>query len=158
MEKGHSMSRLQDIVKLLDARSISYTLSHHEPTRTSEDAARIRGVEMHSGAKAIVTKGHKTGTHYLFVLPADLKLDNQKVKSLVLEAVGFERDLEGVTGCVPGSMPPFGSVFGMKTFVDRRLSENDVINFNAGSLTDSVCMKYEDYLLVEKPEIRDITK
>ena len=152
------MSRLQDIINLLDTGEIPYTLSHHEPTRTSEDAARIRGVAMHSGAKAILTKGHKTGTHYLFVMPADLKLDSQKVKSVVGEAVGFEQDLQGVTGCMPGSMPPFGSVFGIRTIVDTRLSENVIIHFNAGSLTDSVQMKYEDYLLVEKPEVREIAK
>lgn len=152
------MSRLQDIINLLDTGGILYTLSHHEPTRTGEDAARIRGVAMHSGAKAILTKGHKTGNHYLFVMPADLKLDSQKVKSVVGEAVGFEQDLQGVTGCMPGSMPPFGSVFGIRTIVDIRLSENAIIHFNAGSLTDSVQMKYEDYLLVEKPEVREIAK
>lgn len=152
------MGRLDDVKIKLDTAGIQYTLSHHEPTRTSEDASRIRGVSMHSGAKAIVTKGHKTGTHYLFVMPADLKLDNAKAKAAVGEPVGFATDVEAITGCVPGSVPPFGSVLGLQTYMDPRLGENDIINFNAGSLTDSIGMRYEDYVKVEQPKIVEIAK
>lgn len=113
---------------------------------------------MHSGAKALVTRGHKTGTYYLFVIPADLKLDSKKVKAIVQEEVGFASDVEQVTGCVPGSVPPFGSLFGMRTITDRRLADNEIINFNAASLTDSVAMRYDDYLRVENPDLRDIAK
>ncbi len=152
------MPRLDQITARLDAAGIVYNLSHHDPTRTSEDAARVRGVSLHAGAKAIVVKGKKTDTHYLFVMPADLKLDNGKAKAAVGEAVGFASDVEAVTGCVPGSVPPFGSVIGLKTFMDPRLGENEKINFNAGSLTDSIDMRYEDYVAIEKPTIVEIAK
>ena len=59
---------------------------------------------------------------------------------------------------MPGSVPPFGSLLGLKTFVDPHLAENDIIHFNAGSLTDSVSMRYEDWLAVEKPVIIEIAK
>ena len=148
----------QKIIQRLDAANIEYHTEHHEPTLTSADASRVRGVAMHSGAKAIVTKGHKTGTHYLFVMPADLKLDNAKTKAATGEGVGFAPDPFEVTGCVPGSVPPFGSLFNIKTFCDPRLSENERIHFNAGSLTDSVDMKFEDYIAIEKPILIEIGK
>lgn len=152
------MSVFDRIKELLDANKIVYTLEHHVPTLTSAIAAEVRGVSMHSGAKAIVTKGQKTGKYYLFVMPADLKLDNAAVKATVGEAVGFASDVEAVTTCVPGSVPPFGSIIGLPTYLDDRLAENEEIHFNAGSLTDSVTMRYEDYLRLEKPTVTRIAK
>jgi len=146
------------IITLLDERGVEYSTEHHEPTRTSEDAARIRGTSMKSGAKALVMQGKKTKTNWLFVLPADLRLDAKKIKEVVGERVTFCPNLEEVTGCKPGSMPPFGSIVGLKTYLDPKLAQNEEINFNAGSLTDSVNMKFADYIAIEQPEVVDVTE
>lgn len=148
----------EKICALLDARGIQYKTAHHEPTRTSEDAARIRGVSMESGAKALVVRGNKTHTHYLCVIPANLKLDSKKAKDALGEPISFAGDPTAVTGCVPGSVPPFGSVVGLKTYCDPRLASNEIINFNAGSLTDSIAMQYQDYIVVENPTLIEIAK
>ncbi len=113
---------------------------------------------MHAGAKALVLRGNKTKQHWLFVMPADLRLDSKKVVAIVGEKVSFASDPVTVTGCVPGSVPPLGSLLGLQTYMDKRLAENDVIHFNAGSLTDSIEMKYVDYLAIEKPIVVDITE
>ena len=63
-----------------------------------------------------------------------------------------------MTGCVKGSVPPFGSVLGLKTYCDPKLAENELIHFNAGSLTDSVTMPYADYARIENPTFVDITE
>jgi Ala-tRNA(Pro) deacylase len=146
------------IIELLDQHGCEYTTQHHEPTRTSEESARVRGVSMHAGAKAIVAKGNKTGTNFLFIMPADFKLWSSQAKNACGEPVSFETNPEKVTGCVPGSVPPFGSLFGLKTFVDPRLADNETIHFNAGSLTDSVSMPYAAYREIEKPIIVEIAK
>lgn len=150
------MTVYEKIKARLDENGMAYVTQHHEPTVTSEDAARVRGVSMHAGAKAIVVRGNKTGNHFLFVMPADLRLDGVKVKGIIGERMSFAPDPEAVTGCVRGSVPPFGSVVGLKTYCDLRLAENADIHFNAGSLTDSITMKYEDYVRAERPEIVDI--
>ncbi len=146
------------IIALLNERGVVYQTQHHEPTVTSEDAARIRGVSLHEGAKALVLRGDKSGQHYLFVMPADLRVDTKKVQALVGERVCFAPDPEAVTGCVKGSVPPLGSVIGLKTYCDARLAENVSIHFNAGSLTDSVTMRYEDYLQIEQPQLVAVTQ
>lgn len=152
-----STSVFAKICALLDEKKIEYKKFHHDPTRTSEDAARIRGVDLHSGAKALVVRGSKTKNHYLCVIPADLRLNSKKVRNLIGENISFADDPETVTGCVPGSVPPLGSVLGLKTLCDPKLAENMIINFNAGSLTDSIEMQYTDYLVVENPQLVDIT-
>ncbi|MFY9657509.1 MAG: YbaK/EbsC family protein, partial [Methylocystis sp.] len=58
-----------------------------------------------------------------------------------------------LTGLTPGSIPPFGSLFGLHTHCDEKLAANDVINFNAGDHGISVSMRYVDYVPVEKPEL-----
>lgn len=145
------------ICALLDERGIVYKKVHHEPMGKSQEVALLRGVDLHSGAKALVVRGSKTKMHYLCVIPADLRLDGKKVKAVVGENISFAQDTTEVTGCVPGSVPPLGSVISLKTYCDSRLGENEVINFNAGSLTDSIEMKYTDYLTVEQPQLVDIT-
>lgn len=146
----------EKIKALLDANGATYHTQHHVPTVTSAEAAHVRGVSMHAGAKALVLRGKRTGAHWLFVMPADYRFDASKAKTIVGEAVTFAQDPETVTGCVRGSVPPLGSVIGLKTYCDVRLAENPDIHFNAGSLTDSVTMKYADYVRIEKPELVDI--
>lgn len=152
------MSVHSKILSLLDTNGVKYATQHHEAVTTSADAARVRGVSMHAGAKALVIMGRKSGSHWLCVMPADLRFADKKFEALIGEKVSFAKAPEAVTGCVKGSVPPFGSVLGLKTWCDRRLAENDVIHFNAGSLTDSVTMPYADYARLEKPEIVDITE
>ncbi len=153
-----SSSVFERIKTKLDAAGIVYTLEQHEPVITSQDAARVRGVSLHSGAKALVMQGKKSGQHWLFVMPADLRLDKKKAEALVGEPITFAADPVAVTGCVKGSVPPFGSVLELTTYCDKRLSENELINFNAGSLTDSIRMKCIDYLEQEKPHVVDIVE
>lgn len=151
-------SVFEQIRAKLDAAGVTYAHEHHEPVVTSEDAARVRGVSMHTGAKALVMQGKASKKHFLFVMPADLRLDKSKVKQVLNEEVGFASDPVEVTSCVKGSVPPFGSVLGLTTYCDPRLSENEHINFNAGTLTDSIRMLCRDYLALEQPIMLDLTE
>lgn len=152
------MSVFQQLIALLDASGVEYTSEHHDAISSSEQTSHDRGMDLHAGAKAILTVGDKSGAHYLFVLPADYKLDNAKTKEAVGEKIGFASDTVAITNCVPGSVPPFGSLFELKTFCDPRLGENEIIFFNAGSLTDTIKMRYEDYVAIEKPIVMEIGK
>lgn len=59
-----------------------------------------------------------------------------------------------VTRCLPGAVPPFGSVFGVPTLVDESLrAQGDLINFNCGLRTHSVKMGVKDYLDIEQPKV-----
>jgi Ala-tRNA(Pro) deacylase len=139
---------------LLKSAAVPFKVLHHEPVFTSEEAARVRGVELSSGAKALVCKADDE--FLMFVVPADRRLDSKGVR----RGRGFRRlrfanreEVLELTGLAPGSIPPFGSLFGLKTLCDERLGENERINFNAGDHRISVSMLYADYLRVEGPEL-----
>ncbi len=92
----------------------------------------------------------------MFVIPADRKLDSKQVrKALGIRALRFatQAELSELTGLPPGAVPPFGSLFGLPTYCDTRLAENERINFNAGDNSISVSLRYTDYLPVEKPAL-----
>ena len=149
-----SASVFQQIEVMLAQHGLGYQVLRHEPVYTSEDVARIRGTPLASGAKALICKGEDR--FVMFVVPADRKLDSHAARRAKgwrkLRFATREEVLE-LTGLAPGSIPPFGSLFGLPTHCDARLGDNDVINFNAGDHSISVSMRYADYVLAEKPEL-----
>ena len=45
------------LVELITQRGVTHQVSRHEPVYTSEEAARVRGTPLASGAKALICKG-----------------------------------------------------------------------------------------------------
>ena len=73
-----SESTFQRIEQLLKRHGVAFDVLRHEPVYTSQQAARVRGTPLASGAKALVCKGDDRLV--LFVLPADLKLASKAVR------------------------------------------------------------------------------
>ena len=151
------MQIFEKIKEFLNQSEIKYSVKHHEPVYTSEQAAKIRGDELKQGAKAIIMEADRN--FVLIVLSADRKINSKKLKKILnskkLSFASPEKlksfNLE------PGDVPPFGSILGLETYVDKSLLENEDISFNAGSLTDSIKMKLKDYIKIEKPFIQDFS-
>lgn len=158
------MKVFESIKTLLDQYQITYKTLHHPPTYTSEQSAEYRGEALSTGAKAIVYKIEKQ--FYLFVMPANKKLDNKKIKAY-FKAEGLRAkktrfassdELTEMTGLVSGSVPPFGEpILPFRLFIDAEIERNEKVAFNAGSLTDSVIMQRSDYLKIANGTILDFT-
>lgn len=151
------MTVYAQIKALLDAEGIAYRAIHHEPTRTSEASARVRGEPLRVGAKAIVLK---VGIAFsVFVISAAERLDSRKVRRhFGVKKVRFAtpEELMDLTGLVPGAVPPFGEpILPLALFLDPSTLENDRVAFNAGSLTDSIVMDRADYVRVARPTVLD---
>jgi Ala-tRNA(Pro) deacylase len=144
-------------VKLRAAGS-AFSVLRHAPVYTSEEAAAVRGTSLASGAKALIVK---VGEDFaMLVLPADRKADSKKVRAVFeVKSLRFaaREEVERITGLQPGSIPPFGSLFGLPTTCDPALADNPTINFNAGDHAVSVHMSCADYLRVENPRLAPIT-
>jgi Ala-tRNA(Pro) deacylase len=147
--------RLQD---KLTAAGVPFAVSRHEPVYTSDQAAAVRGASLSSGAKALVVKAGER--FVMLVVPADRKLDSKKARAaLGTKSLRFasKEEVLQLTGLEPGSIPPFGSLFGLATFVDPALAGSEEINFNAGDHAISVRMTHADYLRAEGPREMDLT-
>lgn len=150
----------EKIKSLLDSNNVNYKLAIHEPVRTSEEAAAIRGVDISTGAKAMIVKT-SDGVFYLFVLPADKRLDWKKVKQILQVrdvTLATTEEVLNLTGVEVGGVPPFGNVMGLKTYFDEDLQTKEVLNFNAGLRTHSVSMSPKDLVELVQPIICSSTK
>jgi Ala-tRNA(Pro) deacylase len=156
---GRDSDVFRHLVTALKEAGIPFVHTHHEPVYTSVQAAAVRGVSLHSGAKALIVKGGKE--FVMAVMPADMSLDSQAMrKHLACKRLRFatKDEVLSLTGLTPGSIPPFGSLFRLETICDEHLADNERINFNAGSHTDSIQMAYQAYCTRESPRIARIAK
>lgn len=149
----------QKILEMLDENGFEYRKVHHEPTFTSEESAKARGEGMEVGGKALLVK--VDDTFRLFVLSAVRKLDTDKIKvHFKAKKIRFasKEELFDLTTLVPGCVPPFGKpIFNFDLFVDPSVLKNEIIAFNAGSLTDSVIMKVSDWEKLAQPVVLDFS-
>jgi Ala-tRNA(Pro) deacylase len=57
-----------------------------------------------------------------------------------------ESEFSGIcTGCEVGATPPLGTLYKLRVYVSRELTEDPLITFNAGTHEDAVRMSYRDY-------------
>lgn len=153
---GEVLARIRSA---LTEAGVAFTHTTHDPVYTSAEAAAVRGVPLHSGAKALIVKGD--AGFVMIIMPADLSLDGAAARKLLgSRRLRFANkdELAELTGLTPGAVPPFGSLFGLETICDERLADNTHINFNAGSHSDSFQMTYEAYVAYEKPRIAAVAK
>jgi Ala-tRNA(Pro) deacylase len=144
----------RQIVDLLVTRGVAHQLLRHPAVLTSEEASRVRGTPLEAGAKALVC--HADDRIVLIVVPADARLDNRAFRQQAgvrnVRMIDAERVLE-LVGAPVGAVPPFGSLFGLPTYVDQELVERDLIAFNIGARDTSVTMAGPDYAALERPVV-----
>lgn len=134
------------LVAYLRDNQADFQVMTHEPTRTSEESARVRGTLLEQGAKAMVFQADSRPV--LLVLQAHRRVDSRAFK----QAYGIKNlrlispeELQALTGLEVGAVPPFGHLLGLPAYVDERLLELPRVSFNAGSRTISVIMSGPDF-------------
>lgn len=152
--------QLKLVRELLDRNRIPYEVSEHAPVYTSEEAARVRRVPLKTGVKALILKT-ETGNFVVGLIAADRKLELKKLAKIVgvkrLQLASPQEVLK-ITECEVGSVHPFGNLYGLPTFLDRSILENEIVNFNAGLHTVSIQMRPEDLLRMIKPVVEDFSE
>ncbi len=149
----------EKIKKVLNDSKVKYEVIEHEPVHTSEDAARVRGVDIKIGAKSMIIRSE--GKFYNFVISAAKKIEWNKVKQILNSKSASLAKPEEVlkeVNCEIGSVAPFGNLYGLKIYCDPFLLENEFIEFNAGLHTISIRMKSKDWLKIANPEIVEFSK
>jgi Ala-tRNA(Pro) deacylase len=147
------------LVRWLRESAVKFDVLEHEPVRTSEEAARVRGTALEDGAKALVVRADDRYVHV--VMPAHLKLDNAALRALLgTRKVRFATpdELLELTGCTPGAVPPFGNLFGLPVIVDEALAGRERIVFNAGSNAVSITMAATDFFRLSGATVSRIAR
>lgn len=146
---------LQKLRDFLDSEKVKYVTITHSPAHTAQEIAELAHVPGREMAKPVMVK--IDGEMAMVVLPASMKVDF----ALLLEATGaqevelaHEKEFKHLfPDCALGTMPPFGNLFGLKTFVAEELTEDEEIAFNAGSTTELIRLAYSDYARLVRPRV-----
>lgn len=153
--KDKGSKTVKRITDRLDAMKINYQLMEHEPVRTSEEAAKIRGTKLSEGAKAMVLLSKEyDNKFYMVVIPADKQLDLQKASKYIGEEVrvASAEEVEGYTGVKVGGVPPFGRLMGMDLFYDRSMYSKERSAFNCGRKDRSIIIQTKDLIRAAQPD------
>lgn len=131
----------------LDENGIDYESIRHDPTFTAQAAAESAHYSGKGLAKTVIVKVEDELA--MVVLPASDRVN--------LFAVSAASDGAGVViadeadfasrfpGCEPGAIPPFGNLFDMLIYLSPKLAEEEEIAFTAGSHTELIRMKFDDF-------------
>jgi Ala-tRNA(Pro) deacylase len=142
---------------LREFRAPFTTLSHGVAFRATEVAARAV-VPCTQMAKPVLV--NIDGALAMAVVPADERVDLARLREmtdagsvvLATESEFADRFPE----CELGAMPPFGNLYGMPLYVDGALAADGALCFNAGSHTELLRMRWEDFERLANPVVADL--
>ncbi len=144
---------LKSLEKHLKTNKIKFEVVEHRKVFTAFDAAATQDLKTTEVAKAVLLKGKKS--LYLAVLPAGSNCDFKALSKLAEDKLSMakESDITKNLKTKIGLIAPFGSLYKLPVFLDKKLLKNKKINLPAGSYTESVIMSIKDYQKLEQPTL-----
>jgi Ala-tRNA(Pro) deacylase len=143
------------IVDFLHSRGVGFETLLHRPAFAATRRARNMRVTGREVAKTVLVKAGEefvlavlpaTSRIDLLRLSAALRLDPSRLRLATDEEIGGTfRD------CEPGTIPPFGRLYGLKTFVDLSLAGMSQVVFTGNTRHEGLRMQFRDYERLEEP-------
>lgn len=140
---------------LFDGAKVSYEVHNHPLAYTAQEIAQRQHFSGNDMAKVVMLKADDQ--LIMAVVTGSQKVHLVTVRaSLGANAVRLATEDEFVgkfPGCEIGAMPPFGNLFGVETYIDPRVTQDEMIYFNAGNHVQTVRLRYKDYARLATPHI-----
>ncbi len=145
------MPILKSLEKLLKETKTKHKIIEHRKVYTAFDATQTQHLKTSEVAKAVLLKGKKS--LYLAVLPAGNNCDFKALSKLVGEKISMakEKDISSKLKTKIGLIAPFGSIYKLPVYMDKKLVKNKKLNLPAGSYTESIELLTKDYIKLEQP-------
>jgi len=141
---------------VLDANGL--TVREFEPgsTATSVLAAQQLGVSVGQIAKSLLFLG-KDGRYFMVVCPGDRRLSNSRLKAAtgVKSRMATAEEALAATGFGPGGVCPFGVDPAIKLYIERSLSQYQVIYPAAGTDSSGVPMTFDQLVAMTGGTVGD---
>ncbi|MCP4250573.1 MAG: YbaK/EbsC family protein [bacterium] len=149
-----------NLEQVLEQRGIGFEKHQHRVAYTAQRLASAEHVSGYDVAKPVVVKGG--GQFTMCVLPACVRLDLARVAELLnLPNVQLASESEMNTlfpDCELGAEPPIGKLFGMVTIMDEKLREDEYVTMQAGTHTESVKLRRQDWESLCDPLVAPISQ
>ena len=137
----------------LDSYGVKYVAITHSPAFSAHEVAVSVHVPDQEMAKTVIV--NVKGELAMAVLPANYHIDFHRLMDSLHTGdmyLATESEFKArFPDCELGAMPPFGNLYGMKTYVSKSLTEDEQITFNAGTHSECITMTYADYSRLVAP-------
>ena len=142
----------------LDQKGVAFEHHVHPTAYTAQRTAESLHVPGRELAKSVVINAD--GALLLAVVPSNQKVNLDHLQFITRSAnmrLATENEFtDAFPSCELGAMPPFGILFGIATYCDTSLEQNDSIEFNAGSHNDTIRMDFHDFKRLARPTMIDL--
>lgn len=139
----------------LDESGVEYTCLTHPPAMTARQRTQVAPIIGDQVAKTVILE--LDGKMTMLIMPATWRVKWQRLSDVLdtdfVELADEQDFLHLFPGCEAGALPPFGNLFGMSVYCCEALTEQPDIAFSAGSLTESITMKTQDFLALVRPVV-----
>jgi Ala-tRNA(Pro) deacylase len=147
-----------NVRQFLDQSRRHYDVLTHLETHSAMGMAQAVHMPGDEVAKPVILKAD--GNYVMAVIPATYRIDLDKARD-ALHAHSLELAHENDFGrlfpdCERGARPPFGSLYGMPTMVDRALTRDDRIVFEGNTHREAFRMSFREFEELEHPQMADI--
>jgi Ala-tRNA(Pro) deacylase len=143
------------LLHCLDSKSVRYQVQH-EPDGPEQIRRSSHRIGLVHTAVVRVGKGRAVA-----VLSGGRDMDLKKFTRLTGEPVRLETEDEFkwlFPDCTLGAIPPFGNLYGLPTWVDKCVAENEQIPFFAGTLIASIRLPYSAYEEMVRPNVGEFSR
>jgi len=136
---------------------VGFQAMTHPAVYTAQEVAAAQRVPGKQVAKVVMVLAGDQAL--MLVMPASFRIDFAKLKdALGAEEARLAREKEFsdlFPDCDVGAMPPFGNLYNVPVYVDRVLTEDAEIVFQAGTHRDTMKIAYRDYARLAQPVVAD---
>jgi Ala-tRNA(Pro) deacylase len=143
----------------LDSYDVKYVAVQHSPAFSTQEVAALVHVPGKEMAKTVIV--NVKGELAMAVLPANFHIDFHRLMDALRTSdmyLATEEEFQNrFPDCELGAMPPFGNLYGMKTYVSHSLAEDEQITFEAGSHSEVITLDWADFERLVSPTIVSFT-
>lgn len=122
---------------------------------TAQEQAAATSASGWTVAKVLIVK--ERDGFVMAVIPACCVLDLNRFKGLIghddIRLATSEEAHTVVPDCPPGAVPPFGALFGLRTFVDQALLNTREITMPGGDFATGIRMRSTEFRRVAEPRV-----
>lgn len=138
---------VERVKQFLEDNDVKYVSITHSPAYTAQELAAEAHIPGGEIAKTVMVWIDERLAMAVVPAPYMVDLDalGEHTGATEVRVASEDEFTERFSDCDVGAMPPFGNLWDMKTFVDRRLREREKIAFNAGTHKELIRLPYADF-------------
>ncbi len=146
-----------NVQDFLTEHRVAYDAIPHRDTYDAQRLAETLHIPGREVAKTVLLRADSGFKYVVAVLPATKTLDFEKVSAALggshIELATEIEIQRACPDCEMGTLPPFGSQYGMKTLVEVSLTHDEEIVFEGNNHHEAIRMRFDDFRRLEEPLI-----